>query len=710
MAKGLALRKSELFVSLFVFAIALLLLVPLPTPLLDLLLVLNLGIALFLLLVVLYISDSVRLLAFPTLLLLTTLFRLGLNVASTRLILSQGDAGEVIEAFGTFLVGGEILVGVVVFAIITIINLIVIARGASRISEVAARFALDSLPGKQMSIDADLRAGLISPQEAEKRREQLRKESQLYGAMDGAMKFVQGDAIAGIVIIFTNVIGGLSLGLVHGMGISDALRTYTVLTIGDGLVSQIPAFLIAICAGLVVTRISASKERTLGGDLQEQLFDQPVVLLVVGILLGVLAWIDGMPKVPFLLIALLSIASWVFLRGIIVIPNTRKNETTTQLVGGNWENRGLPFGEGMTLAVDSRTLLPALTRFENELFERWQRLSREAQFYFGGELPMPRIEGDSTLARGAYELRRGAQVLIHYEIPPDAFFLPVHPRQAKLLGFSVLQNEQGPILGGTGCWVAHAGSEVIAEAFQVPLFTWLEFAGLQLFEYCRREPGEVVSMSELHAQLKELENSQPGLISQSLDQFNINLSRLTNIVHQLLREGLPYLGLHRLIENISTYYSAFSAASDDGHEFDIAELTFFIRGQNRQRLLGTHGRHRDAVRVISISREAEKILLQSDSRLVGATQNLGRESYQLLRSGFDRVMTQLREKGVLPVSVECPEILRVPVFHFLQSLPYTLPLVCEEELELQAGRTVVAVWNVTPVMGSVISRDGGVSD
>ncbi|MGA1191781.1 MAG: FHIPEP family type III secretion protein [Bdellovibrionota bacterium] len=202
-------RNSELFVSLFVLAIALLLLVPLPTAVLDLLLALNLASAFFLLLVVLYLPSAVQLLAFPTILLLTTLFRLGLNVASTRLILSQGDAGRVIESFGTFLVGGELLVGVVVFAIITVINLLVIAKGSSRISEVAARFALDSLPGKQMSIDADLRAGLIAPQEAERRREQLRRESQLYGAMDGAMKFVQGDALAGIVIIFTNVIGGL---------------------------------------------------------------------------------------------------------------------------------------------------------------------------------------------------------------------------------------------------------------------------------------------------------------------------------------------------------------------------------------------------------------------------------------------------------------------------------------------------------------------
>ena len=352
---GILPRNSEIFVSLFVLAIALLLLVPLPTFILDLLLVVNLSVAFFLLLVVLYLPNAVQLLAFPTLLLLTTLFRLGLNVASTRLILSQGDAGEVIEAFGTFLVGGELLVGLVVFAIITVINLIVIARGASRISEVAARFALDSLPGKQMSIDADLRAGLISPQEAENRREALRKESQLYGAMDGAMKFVQGDAIAGIVIIFTNIIGGLSLGLFHGMGIQDAVTTYTTLTVGDGLVSQIPAFLIAICAGLVVTRIGTGTETTLGGELQSQLFGQPAVLLVVAGLLFLLSFIEGMPQIPFVIIGIGCLGLWVGMMRSRRFP-LAQHDVSEPLLDGEDAPLQLTYERSFTLALGAKGL------------------------------------------------------------------------------------------------------------------------------------------------------------------------------------------------------------------------------------------------------------------------------------------------------------------------------------------------------------------
>ncbi|NMC63443.1 MAG: FHIPEP family type III secretion protein, partial [SAR324 cluster bacterium] len=228
------------------------LVIPVPTWLLDILLVFNLSFSLLLLIVGLYMPNSLALLAFPSLLLITTLFRLALNVASSRLILSEAYAGEVINAFGSFLIRGEVIVGIIIFTIVTIVNFIVIAKGSSRVSEVAARFTLDALPGKQMMIDSDLRANLINAETARQRREDLQRESMLYGSMDGAMKFVQGDAIAGFFVIFTNIIGGMYLGLRGGMSFSAAVQTYTVLTVGDGLVSQIPALLISVCAGLVV--------------------------------------------------------------------------------------------------------------------------------------------------------------------------------------------------------------------------------------------------------------------------------------------------------------------------------------------------------------------------------------------------------------------------------------------------------------------------
>ena len=298
-----AVRVSDILIGVFLLLVAALLLVPIPTWLLDILLVMNLSFGIILLLAGIYMPNALALLSFPSLLLLTTLFRLGLNVASTRLILSEGEAGNVIRAFGGFLIQGEIIVGIIIFTIITIVNLVVVAKGAARVSEVAARFTLDAMPGKQLAIDADLRSGLISAEESQQRRDALRKESQLYGAMDGSMKFVQGDALAGIFIIFTNIIGGIYLGISHGMTFQEAIENYTTLTVGDGLVHQIPAILISICAGIVVTRIAASEGSSLGADVQKQVLGNPAALILTGGLLVMLAILPGVPKLPFSLVA-----------------------------------------------------------------------------------------------------------------------------------------------------------------------------------------------------------------------------------------------------------------------------------------------------------------------------------------------------------------------------------------------------------------------
>jgi type III secretion protein V len=254
-------RYSDIMLAVLVIAIIGIMIIPLPTFLLDILLATNITIAVVLLMTSLYLPNALSLASFPTILLITTLFRLALNVSSTRLILLYAYAGEVIESFGNFVVGGDYIVGFVIFLILTLIQFLVIAKGAERVSEVAARFTLDALPGKQMSIDADLRAGLIDAEEARKRRDYLGRESQFYGAMDGAMKFVKGDAIAGIIISVINIAAGLAIGVaVRGMSFADAAKTYTLLTIGDGLVSQIPALIIATAAGIITTRVAASSE------------------------------------------------------------------------------------------------------------------------------------------------------------------------------------------------------------------------------------------------------------------------------------------------------------------------------------------------------------------------------------------------------------------------------------------------------------------
>jgi type III secretion protein V len=301
------IRVAELAIAALVIAVVVMLIVPLPRPLLDGLLTLNIGIAVLLLMGALFTQSPLGFSSFPTLLVVTTLFRVGLEVSTTRLVLADADAGSVVRAFGSSVVSGNLIVGLVVFAVITIVQLVVVARGAERVAEVAARFALDAMPGKQMAIDAELRTGSIDAETARKRRQDLERESQLYGAMDGAMRFVKGDAVAAIMIVVINLVGGLAIGIgSHGMTASEAIRTYSLLSIGAGLVAQIPSLLVAVASGLLVTRVASAGDRALGEDLGTQLTGSPRALGGAAVLLLGLALVPGLPLTPFLLLGFLA--------------------------------------------------------------------------------------------------------------------------------------------------------------------------------------------------------------------------------------------------------------------------------------------------------------------------------------------------------------------------------------------------------------------
>ena len=301
-------RYSDLLMAGLVVIIISMLIIPVPPVMLDLLIVLNMSISVLLLLLAIYIPNALQIASFPSLLLITTLFRLALNVSSTRLILLTAKAGDVIKAFGDFVVQGNLVVGIVIFLILTIINFLVITKGAERVAEVAARFTLDAMPGKQMSIDADLRAGALDMDEARKKRNDLSRESQLFGSMDGAMKFVKGDSIAGLIITAINIIAGIVIGTsMLEMTAADALRVFAILTIGDGLVSQIPALLIAITAGLIVTRVASEEEsQHLGKDIAFQLLAQPRAFVIASTLMVLLGLVPGLPTIPFFVLAMMS--------------------------------------------------------------------------------------------------------------------------------------------------------------------------------------------------------------------------------------------------------------------------------------------------------------------------------------------------------------------------------------------------------------------
>ena len=324
-------RQADVAIAAMVILIVGMMVIPLPPALLSLLIVTNVAIAITILLIAMYTNEVLEFSIFPSLLLLVTLFRLSINVASTRLILLGGDAGAVIEAFGQFVVGGSVVVGIVVFLILLVVQFVVITNGAGRVAEVAARFTLDAMPGKQMSIDADLNAGLISEVQARERREHIAAEADFYGAMDGASKFVKGDAIAGLIIVSINLVGGIAIGMMqHGMSPGDAMSTYSLLTVGDGLVSQIPALLISTATGIIVTR--ASSDVTLGGDIGRQLFSNPRALFIVSAVIGGFGLVPGLPLSPFLILA-------AIMGGVGYLVRSRERDSAAAAAGAMDDER-----------------------------------------------------------------------------------------------------------------------------------------------------------------------------------------------------------------------------------------------------------------------------------------------------------------------------------------------------------------------------------
>ncbi len=293
-------ERKDIMLAILLLAVVFMMILPLPPFLLDILIAINITISVVLMMMAVYINSPLQFSAFPAVLLVTTLFRLALSISTTRMILLQADAGKIVYTFGNFVVGGNLIVGIVIFLIITIVQFIVITKGSERVAEVSARFSLDAMPGKQMSIDGDMRAGVIDVHEARERRSIIEKESQMFGSMDGAMKFVKGDAIASLLIIFVNILGGITIGVTQkGMSASDALQLYAILTVGDGMVSQVPALLIAITAGIIVTRVSSEDSSDLGNEIGEQIVAQPKALLIGGVLLVLFGLIPGFPTLIF---------------------------------------------------------------------------------------------------------------------------------------------------------------------------------------------------------------------------------------------------------------------------------------------------------------------------------------------------------------------------------------------------------------------------
>jgi type III secretion protein V len=695
MQASMKIRLADIVLMFLVIAIAAMLIVPLPTPVLDVLLVLNLSLSILLLLVGLYVGSSSALFTFPSILLLSTLFRLGLNVASARLILSQGEAGRVIEAFGTFLIRGEIVVGLIIFAIVTVVNFIVISNGAARVSEVAARFALDALPGRQVMIDNDARSGVISADEASRKRDELRRESQLYGSMDGAMNFVKGDAIAGILIILTNIFGGIYMGMSSGLGLSDAIQTYTVLTVGDGLVTQIPSLLTSICAGIIVTRVSTSERSSLSADLHTQLFSQPITLLATAGVLIIISLMPGIPMLPFLLAAAGLIA--------IGIVGRKKSHTrlTMQAEAPGDSGDGLTAtGEGdaadstLVLALDKTSLFRVYRARAVDYSASWRRF-REVFFEDTGiQLPLLRVVADDLLPPGAYVVRHMGVEMLSGTVPDDAILAEISSTQAAVLGFRSLREEEHPCSGHRLFWTPRTSRSLeMLQAARVRYYDFLEFIALRIAQVTREHPEEVVSVTYVHSLLRQIEKKHPGLVAEGFRREFVSVPKLAEIVQELIRQGVSIRDFRSIMECVAAYCASSGVADNSESPVDLAEVVHFVRASRRRQIVRRFVGSVNSLPVLTLSPDVEQNFEEASADRWTTSLAMAPELYDTLLRGLYSVVRPTLAAGCLPVALLCSRDIKEKVIAFVRMSGLRVFVTTLDEIDPAFPVMQIGVWD-----------------
>ena len=571
-----ARKSSDVVLAAAMAAVLGALIIPLPPWLLDLGLAINLAAAVALLVAALYARDALKVTSFPTLLLFTTLFRLALNVSSTRLALAEGHAGEVIQAFGEFVVRGDYVVGAVIFAILTLVQFLVVAKGAERVAEVSARFTLDAMPGKQMSIDADLRAGAIDQAQARRRRRNLERESQMFGAMDGAMKFVKGDVIAGLVIVAVNLLGGICIGILqNGMTMADAASTYALIAIGDGLVSQIPSLCIAVAAGLVVTRVASEKEDdSLGAEIGAQLFGEAKALWVVAALCVALAAMPGMPHLTFLgLGAALGGLAHSLARMKAAVAE--EDAAAAQADGKSEAGEGAQGGPGAPpestvapvgvapLTVD---LAPDLTPLAQEqggafVHQVLNRVRDELFYELGVRVPGIRVRTEAAyLPAGSYRILMDEVPAAMGQVVPGALYALAQPEE---LAFLELKAEPA-MEPSTGKLISRVSAEARArlEMAQVPLRSAGELIAEHLRSIIRARTAGFLGIQEVQGLLDGLEAQAPTLVKEALQKVPLPL--LTEVLRKLVEEQVS-------IRNMRAILEALVAPTTEGDATALAE-------------------------------------------------------------------------------------------------------------------------------------------
>jgi flagellar biosynthesis protein FlhA len=521
------------------------LIVPLPTILLDLFLACSISLSIAVLIVTLSSREALELSAFPSLLLFTTLFRLSLNVASTRLILLQGDAGRIIETFGGFVAGGSVVVGLVIFLILVIIQFVVITKGAERISEVSARFTLDAMPGKQMAIDADLNAGAITEAQANERRGKIVKESEFYGAMDGASKFIRGDAKAGLIITGINIIGGIAMGYTRGMDISTAVKTYSILSIGDGLVSQIPSMIISVSSGFLVTKISSS--HSVGQDLSKQFLRAGTPLTTAACIVAAMALVPGMPKVQFLLLAVgTALLGKMATKAEKAPPKQQTGAQKKEPEKEPVEN--LLDMDRVSVHVGVRLITMVDPRKSNTIFDRIGALRRQFAQQMGIIIPLVRLRDDLNIEPNSYEIRLSEVPVAKGYLEPEMFLaMDAGAVHEKVDGIKTTE----PVYGLPALWIP-AGKK---EAAEVNGYTVIDPESVfitHLSETLKRHADEMLTREDVQLLIDRLRKNQPSLVGEVIGaEGDVSVGLLQRVLRNLLRSNIPIRELTAILEALA---------------------------------------------------------------------------------------------------------------------------------------------------------------
>ncbi|MNX32305.1 Invasion protein InvA [compost metagenome] len=593
--RNVSARPELLILSLMVMIIAMLI-IPLPTVLVDFLIGLNIIISLLVFMGSFYIERILNYSTFPALLLLTTLFRLALSISTSRLILSQADAGEIIASFGEFVIGESLVVGFVIFSIVTIVQFIVITKGSERVAEVAARFSLDGMPGKQMSIDGDLKAGAITAEEAKEKRSTLERESQLYGSFDGAMKFIKGDAIAGIIIIFVNFIGGMAIGVGQmGMDMSTALSTYTLLTIGDGLVAQIPALLIAIGAGFIVTRVNGD-DSNLGRNMLAQMLGNPFVLGVTALLAVGVGLLPGFPLLTFL-----SIASVL---GLVVFMRHRKS---TRLAGqgdgraASSAQDALQPESGLLDDVDNIAtetialmLLVPTARLDELSRARWPARFR-SQFFvdYGLRIPEPQLRASEALPAHQVAVLINEVRAEQFDIHFDHWRLLDYSPELDSMEFALVRGNDSNRLGGV--WVNATDRERVQQ-LGYHLRPADEECYRCLVTLLARNIQEFFGVQETKQLLDEMETRYPDLLKEVYR--HVTVQKIAEVLQRLIGERISVRNMKLILESLAHWAS---------REKDVLALVEHVRG-SMARYISNKFAHGNDLRVLLLSPEFEEVV------------------------------------------------------------------------------------------------------